>query len=159
MLLLALTAVAIIGAATVAAEDAQLDAAAVEDKFVGARKDGPPPKSSTLPADVVALRPPGRCLIRWCDSIQVYSLCTYYYRWYGAKVYRLGEALPDGGRVVGRCTRVPWCRSCYRCLARKRARCLKELPRFTKWWYCRLGATGQLTPVLKSLAAMTPAEA
>lgn len=159
VLLFARTIVALVGVSAVAAEEVQVEAAAVEDTFVGARKSSPPPNSKALPADVIALRPPGLCFIRWCGSTRVRSTCPYYYEWYGAKTYRLWAVLPDGGRVVGRCARVPWCRTCYRCVARKTALCVKELPFFTKWWFCRKGASGQLTPVLKGLTSVTPAKA
>lgn len=156
-LLLALTVALAVAVTAVAAEKAQLDDGAVEDRFMGDRKGGATPPTSP-PSDLIAPRPPGRCLIRLCGRVIVKSICPYYYRWYGL-AYPLWAVLPDGGRVVGKCTRVPWCPFCYRCLARKRAKCVKVLPRFVKWWYCRKGAGGELTPVLKMLSDTTPVQA
>lgn len=155
VLLLALAVALVATAAAVAAEEAQLGDGAVEDRYVGNRKGGATPPTSP-PTDFIAPRPPGRCLIRLCGRVIVKSLCPYYYRWYG-RAYPLWSVLPDGGRVVGKCTFVPWCRGCFRCLARKQAKCVKVLPRFVKWWFCRKGAGGKLTPVLKMLPDATPA--
>lgn len=157
VLLLALTVAVVAAAAAVVAEEVQLRDGAVDDKYVGARKGGATPPTSP-PTDLVAPRPPGRCLIRWCGIIVVKSQCPYYYRWYG-RAYPLWAVLPDGGRVVGKCTRVSWCPRCYSCIARKLGRCTKVLPRFVKWWFCRKGAGGKLTPVLKMLPEVTSAHA
>ncbi|GAB0495308.1 hypothetical protein MMPV_006607 [Pyropia vietnamensis] len=156
VLLLTLTVIAVASAVAIAAEEIQLDDADIEDKFEGARKDSSPPPSSAAPNDLIAPRPGGRCRIRWCGNIRVWSICPYYYWWYGSQ--SKPGVLPDGGRIIGRCTRLPWSFGCYRCVARKTTRCLKVLPRFTNWWFCFKNASGELKPVLKGPTDVTPVE-